>query len=880
MSATADTFTVNTAEGWTMVFSTLDASTCQVGYLDADGSQNKMAVDRNVVNGQVTIPSTANGYTVTKIGKYALKDITNMTAVIIPETVTTIEMYGLEGCRNLQSLHIPASVTSIGSMALANLVSLETITVDSNNQTFSSPAGSNAIIQGNVLVNGCKNTTIPSTITELGAYAFYGCVLPTLIIPSSVTSIGDDTFARCTLTDVYCNAKIVPTSNADAFRDSNFRNANLYVPAGSKSTYEAADYWKEFKTIEEKTLINVVTAGTLSTLISAEDKNTIQNLKINGQLNGEDLRFLREMAGSDYNGVPTDGSLKKLDLSGTSIVDGGTYVELVDGCIYYDKGKTMMSGGFANTPQPSKANTLGENVFAGCFKLEEIILPINLVDIGKRAFMYSPLSKITWSNSLASIGDYAFGFCDFTTFSLPNSVTSLGYFVFEGCNSLTSLRVETGNTVYDSRNNCNAIIENATNRLVCGINTTEIPATVTSIGRGAFSMINIKSISLPSGLEAISQEAFNSCYNLVFISIPSSVTTLYSRSFAYCNNIASIIVESGNAKYDSRKNCNAVIETSSKTLIKGCKNTVIPYGVKIIDEYAYQGCSGMSEITIPGSVTTIGDYSFKCSLQTVKVENPTPIAISNSVFDNVNNIDLIVPVGSISAYKAADNWKDFKTIKDTEGNTEDASVPEGSVTITMSSNNTWMGYSCNANLDFTNVEGVKAYIAAGYVETIVWMMRARVVPANTGVVLISDTPGATFEVPTTTRTGIYTNYFVPIVNRQTIYPTQEIDGIDYTYFAVGILSSTGKPGFVYVPSTMQYGPNRSLVKIPTSDIPSSALSRGMTAVFDDGTTFIDDLTIKEEDDDDLEWYTLSGVRIHKPTKKGIYLHKGKKVLIK
>lgn len=368
-------------------------------------------------------------------------------------------------------------------------------------------------------------------------------------------------------------------------------------------------------------------------------------------------------------------------------------------------------------------------------------------------------------------------------------------------------------------------------------------------------------------------------YNLISVTIPSSVSTIGYFAFAWCYSLKEITLPDGLTVIDG----GTFYDCRSLTKIT-IPSSVTRIGAELDDEegatdgpFAY--CP-LETLIVPASVQTIGQAGLWTTENTIIImESTTPpssihdMALEDAMGSRVFS-KIIVPNGSKDAYQNANVWKKYKNLIFEQGE-----FSEEPVTITMNTGKTWMAYSSNANLDFTNVEGVKAYIAAGYVETIVWMMRVNVVPANTGIVLISDTPGATFEVPTTTRTGIYANYFVPIVSRQTIYPTQEIDGVDYTYFVVGTLSSTGKPGFVYVPSEMQYGPNRSVVKIPTASIPGNALSRGMTAVFDDGTTFIDDLTIKE-DDDDLEWYTLSGVRIHKPTKKGIYLHKGKKVLIK
>ena len=272
--------------------------------------------------------------------------------------------------------------------------------------------------------------------------------------------------------------------------------------------------------------------------------------------------------------------------------------------------------------------------------------------------------------SVTSIEKSAFSFSpSLTSVTIPNSVTSIGHQAFQACMSLTSIKVNSGNTVFDSRNNCNAIIETATNTLIVGCKNTIIPNSVTSIEPTAFmSCPGLISVTIPNTVTSIGYWAFYDCSGLISVTIPNSVTSIGSRAFSGCSGLTSIKVNSGNTVFDSRNNCNAIIETATNTLIIGCKTTIIPNSVTSIGDYAFMGCSGLTSITIPSSVTSISDDAFwDCSnLTSVKVDIGTPVSIANSTFPNRANATLIVPAGSKSAYEGADYWKEFKEIIEAE----------------------------------------------------------------------------------------------------------------------------------------------------------------------------------------------------------------------
>ena len=214
---------------------------------------------------------------VTSIGNSAFSGCHGMTSITIPSSVKSIGRNAFTWCSSLTSISIPSSVTSIESTAFDGCAGLSSITVSSNNTVYDSRDNCNAIIKksNNVLIQGCKNTVFPSSVTGIGEYAFFGCTsITSITIPSNVTSIGEEAFTRCDylasvtipstmisignyafslcfrLTSVTCLASIPPTiGNAYTFYHPD--KATLYVPAGKKSAYQNADYWKEFSQIIE-----------------------------------------------------------------------------------------------------------------------------------------------------------------------------------------------------------------------------------------------------------------------------------------------------------------------------------------------------------------------------------------------------------------------------------------------------------------------------------------------------------------------------------------------------------------------------------------------------------------------------------------------------
>ena len=198
---------------------------------------------------------------------------------------------------------------------------------------------------------------------------------------------------------------------------------------------------------------------------------------------------------------------------------------------------------------------------------------------------------------VTEIGFQAFYDCkDLISITIPKSVTEIGALAFNGCTGLTSIVVAEGNSVYDSRENCNAIIETATNMLFIGCSSTIIPEGVTSIGKRAFDeCTGLTNIVIPEGVTRIGTAAFEECTGLTSIVIPEGVTSIGEKAFYGCTGLTSVVIPESVTEIGDFAFCGC----------SGLTSIVIPEGVTRIGSDAFLGCTGLTSITIPKSVINI-----------------------------------------------------------------------------------------------------------------------------------------------------------------------------------------------------------------------------------------------------------------------------------
>ena len=425
--------------------------------------------------------------------------------------------------------------------------------------------------------------------------------------------------------------------------------------------------------------VNVQTAGTLSSLIPATDKYQITNLTVTGYLNGTDIRYIREMAGSDVNGNSTLGKLSVLDLSGANIVAGGSS--------YYSNYTTSL-------------NEIWDFAFNYCTELTSITIPNSVTSIGVGAFYgCTELTSIIIADGITSIGSFAFYGCTgLTSIVIPGSVTSIENFAFCGCTGLTSIIIADGITSIGSSafNGCT------------GLTSIVIPGSVTSIETDVFDgCIGLKKIivsesntvynsvegvlfskdcteliaypnaksniyTLPNSVTSIGEAAFYGCTGLTSIVIPNGVTSIGDYAFSGSTKLKEFIVSENNPVYSSvegvlfSKGCTKLIAyPNAKSNIY-----ILPNSVTFIGDAAFLRCTELTSITIPSYVTFIGEAAFSgCTgITEIHCKMQTPPNIGFYVFTGINEFTckLYIPKGTYSNYLGAIGWSDFTNIIEEE----------------------------------------------------------------------------------------------------------------------------------------------------------------------------------------------------------------------
>ena len=618
-------------------------------------------------------------------------------------------------------------------------------------------------------------------VTSIGWDAFIDSDITSVTIPNSINYIYPRAFEGCNNLTSVIVKNETPIS-ISSHTFPNRANITLYVPADSKAAYESANYWKEFKEIVE--------------FITFEDSNVEAICLANWDTNGDGILTFSEAAA-----VTRIGDVFRNNTSITSFDE-----------LQYFTGLTSIG------------HIMDNYVFIGCSNLASISFPISITSIGGGAF--------SGCTSLASI-------------DIPAGVTYIESDAFLNSNSITSITVDEDNTVYDSRNDCNAIIETATNKLILGCVNTVIPEEVSEIDAYAFYGSPFTSVSIPENVTSILDYAFGGCSELISINIPSGVTNIFRYTFYNCSSLTSITIPSNVTQIWE----GAFYGCSSLTSIN------IPNKVTSIGESAFERCTNLTTVVIGKQVASIGKNAFEMSnkITSVSVNREDPIYILPGLFPNAASATLYVPAGTKSAYEAAAFWSWFGTV------VEIPAVNIGSTGFAT--------YCSPFALDFSSVTEIKAYIASGFNPSTGTLVLTRVteVPAGEGLYIVGDE--GSYNVPATTTDMVYSNLLKGVTTATTISPT---DG-DNTNFILA--NGSHGVGFYTLSAAGELAGGKAYLQLPTASVASV---KAINVVFNDEETAIKDV---EQSPNVQGIYNLQGQQVNAP-RRGLYIINGKKVIIK
>lgn len=696
---------------------------------DSRGNSNAIieTASNNLIQGSLSTKEIPEDIKI--ISTRAFEDVLSSENLIIPDAVDSIGYCPFGGYK-LQSVTIGKGLRKIDDM-FNNCHNLREIKVSASNPYFDSRDNCNAMIETatNTLVVGCRGTIIPSTVKIIGEHAFntYDYSVKSIVIPDNVEEIqywafggltglksvtigygvrkiGNYAFANFSKGDLIMKSSSPCTLDDNSFFTNNYEGLTLYVPKGAKSNYQYRTGWNKFKNIVDGRMDgDIFTASTKEGIdmnfrvISLQDKTCeVYNKNFNPAISKYTTGTVT---------VPDTAEVFKVIRIGTSAFYGIENITSVS--------------------LPEAVTEIGLWAFYGCKSLSSLTGVSNLEYIGGSAFYRNPwldsipdgiiyLGKVLYGykgdmpdNTIVDVKEgtksiYSSAFWNTTKLcgvKIPASLELIdGSNPFAGNVNLKSLAVDAGNKVYDSRNGCNAIIETKTSTLkIGGINTT-IPSDVKVIGAFAFNGLDITSFVIPDCVDSIAGNAIYACGKLESLNVGKGLSKIGGCPVYSASALKSIVVSPDNQHFDSRNNCNAIIEKSSLKLLLGCSATDIPWDIKEISADAFygNGSDGLKKIVIPANIEKIGNYAFcnllnldsvdigknvkefgsyvfhNCnSLSTVISRSEYPVAISDNVFSCSNisysiydNAVLRVPEGSRLNYMMTDGWRNFKNVEE------------------------------------------------------------------------------------------------------------------------------------------------------------------------------------------------------------------------
>lgn len=475
--------------------------------------------------------------------------------------------------------------------------------------------------------------------------------------------------------------EIVPSSSLSQVNmisdDRSFTTYYVNAPSSTEVGIFGLRLDYEGKPLPEETSdyqldIVLTKAGTLSSKVTAEQKYSTTSMRVRGPINSDDVRFLRDMAGVEDVQTETDGILSVIDLSGATVVEGGEpYMSYYDTDVWEDVSLSTSDKVFP------------PYMFSKC-SITKVVIPDNSVEIGFRAFAdCSLMTSLYIPETVTAIGHDAFAGSGMTNPVIPESVTSIGVYAFWGCANLHTIKLPEDLTAIPE----GLLQQTAVSEFTIGPNVRRIGAnafkdcvlltevsgleSVEEIARYAFhNCYTLENATLGDRLVSIGNEAFANCHELGDITIPASVEYIGALAFNNCQAMTRIDVAAANVNY---KSIDGILYsgdglTAITSPAGHGDGIVVADNVTTIGPSCFELNLGLTEVTLPASVTMVDNEAFKgCgSLEKLNCRALLPPALGwRDVFLGVpvETCCLIVPESSIESYRNAEGWKMFLNIE-------------------------------------------------------------------------------------------------------------------------------------------------------------------------------------------------------------------------
>lgn len=588
------------------------------------------------------------------VGSYAFQNCSSLKGISLPQSVTTINLAAFSGCSSLESMTLPfvgssasqetASKTTLfgyifGTVNYTGAMAVQQKYASNSTATCYLPATLKkvTVTGGKILYgsfygcSGLTNLTLPEKVTEIGDYAFYNCGgITGMTLSKDITKIGNYAFAGCSgLTEMLLPASVEIIGNY-AFQDCTSLQ-DISIPG--KVTRISSYLFGGCTALEQISIpYGVQTIDTYA----FQNCSSMTDITVPDSVSEIGLAAFSGCSSLQSMTLPFVGSSSNLTSASTKSLFG------------YIFGSRSYTGGIAVKQQYSASGTtyyipeslanvritggtLLYGAFYGCSGLAHLTLPENLTDIGKYAFYQcSGLKEISLPNSVTGIGQYAFAGCSaLKTFSLPPKVSSIDNYTFSDCASMDQITIPKGITkIGDSA------FQNCSN-----LTSVIVPDSVTEIGSAAFSGCGkLQSMTLPfTGSSATpSSASTKSLFGYIFGSttyVGGVATKQYysTSSAAYKNyyipaSLRNVVITGGNQMlYGTFYNCS------------GLTGITLPGTLTSIGQKAFYQCTGLSEITIPQNVTNIAANAFTdCSgMRYVTFSGKAPETITATAFTGV-----------------------------------------------------------------------------------------------------------------------------------------------------------------------------------------------------------------------------------------------------